>query len=311
MNGEPGVVVVTYNSAQYLDECLRSAARFGGGDIVVVDNHSTDASCEIARAAGAGLIANAENLGFAAAVNQGVRALKTETVLLLNPDARVATPLTPMVARVSGHPQVGVVGGRLLNEDGSDQEGFAVRRFPTAAALMAESLGLNRLWPSNPVNRRYRALDLDLSRSRPVEQPAGAFLLFTRSAWERLGGFDERFHPVWFEDVDFCKRAALAGYEIWYEPEVRAFHTGGHSVLELQPSDRQRFWYGNLLQYAARHFESGLVVRLVAASVWIGWGARSAVRLFGLGEVSRGVGRLAWSYLVGGKAAADRRQQKN
>ncbi len=73
-------------------------------------------------------------------------------------------------------------------------------------------LGLNRLWPGNPVNRRYRCLDLDLEAAADVEQPAGAFLLIRRDAWQALGGFDEGFHPIWFEDVDFLKRARDAGY---------------------------------------------------------------------------------------------------
>ena len=67
------------------------------------------------------------------------------------------------------------------------------------------------MWPGNPVNRRWRCHDLDLSVAQDVEQPAGACLLVRGSVWQELGGLDERFHPLWFEDVDFCQRLKQRG----------------------------------------------------------------------------------------------------
>ena len=301
--GEPGIVVVTYNSAGYLAACLESAVA-RSPHVAVVDNLSSDTTCEIARRYPVQLIANQTNRGFAGAVNQGVRALETDYILLLNPDARLNTPLDAMLERVRG-PKVGAVGGRLLDESGQDQAGFAIRRFPSPMALIFESLAINRLWPGNPINKHYRALGTDLTVSQKTEQPAGAFLMFKRSLWEAMQGFDERFHPLWFEDVDFLQRASRAGYEIWYEASACAVHAGGHSIQTLQPSRRQQFWYGNLLRYAALHFQSNLVVRLVAASVLVGsvvrwlasWTTRGS-------QQTGGVARLAWAYLVHGRSAS-------
>ena len=104
--------------------------------------------------------------------------------------------------------QYGLAAGKLVDKTGVAQKGFTIRRFPTPASLIFELFGINRLWPSNPVNRRYRYLDRDLDQPGPVEQPAGAFLMFRRDVWKRLRGFDESFHPVWFEDVDYCRRAS-------------------------------------------------------------------------------------------------------
>ena len=331
MSGEPGIVIVTHNSAEYLAACLESALE-RSPHVVVVDNLSSDSTCEVARRYPVQLIANKTNKGFAAAVNQGVSALKTGTVLILNPDARLLTPLTPMLeyfppsvpsrnpsapsrdregavcTGIENAPKTGVVGGRLLDENGVDQSGFAIRRFPTPAALIFECLGLNRLWPGNPVNKRYRALDADLSIAQEAEQPAGAFLMFPRDVWQSVGGFDERFHPLWFEDVDFLRRVSNAGYKIWYEPAARAAHSGAHSIRSLQPSDRQRFWYGNLLRYASIHFESDVTVRLLAVSVLFGVGMR---RLLMRGAPD-GSGRpegasaagLAWAFVLQGRLAA-------
>jgi len=237
---------------------------------VVVDNASSDDTVERVRArAGVRLIANRDNRGFAAAVNQGVGdASQAEFLLLLNPDAHLATPLDDLIEASRRH---GLAAGKLVGEDGSAQKGFALRRFPTPAALVFELFGINRLWPSNPVNRHYRYLDRDLDQPGPVEQPAGAFLMTRRDAWDRLGGLDEQFHPVWFEDVDFCRRAADAGYQIEYVPSVRALHAGGHSVRQVSRAYRAVYWCDSLLRYAVKHFAPlayrGVCVAVIVSAV--------------------------------------------
>jgi len=100
-----------------------------------------------------------------------------------------------------------------------------------------------------------------------VEQPAGACLAVRRTAWELIGGFDEQFFPVWFEDVDFCKRLRDGGEHIFYCPEARFRHRGAHSVGQLSFRARQIFWYGNMLLYARKHFSQAqvFVLRLAIA----------------------------------------------
>jgi GT2 family glycosyltransferase len=219
---------------------------------VVVDNASRDRTLPLLRSmSGVKVIANVQNAGFAAAANQGVRESGAELLLLLNPDVRLLTGVDSLAEAAAEH---GLAAGKLVDDKGRDQRGFTVRRFPTPGALILELFGLNRLWPSNPVNRRYRCLDRDLNSAGPVEQPAGAFLMFRRDVWERLGGFDEDFFPVWFEDVDFCRRAAAAGYRIEYVPSVAGEHRGGHSVRQLSEAHRSAYWCDSLLTYAFKHF---------------------------------------------------------
>ncbi len=186
--------------------------------VVVVDNASQDNTAELVRRRGSvKLIANSTNRGFAGAANQGVEALDTELILLLNPDVEIESPLEAL-EEICGRQDVGFASGELVDSDGKPQTGFTVRRFPTPGTLMLEVLGLNRLLPWNRTNRRYRCLDLDLSQPSEVEQPAGAFLMFRREVWQRLGGFDTQFHPLWFEDVDFLKRGHSLGLKIQYLP---------------------------------------------------------------------------------------------
>jgi GT2 family glycosyltransferase len=115
-----------------------------------------------------------------------------------------------------------------------------------------------------------------------VDQPAGAFVMFSRRAWESVGGFDERFWPVWFEDVDFFKRVKEAGYHIFYTPETRAVHGGAHSVRMLNFERREEYWYGNLLEYAAKHY-SKAALRTVCIAVAVGAGLRAIAGVPGHG----------------------------
>src|SRR4051795_13575806 len=182
-----GIVIVTYNSGREIGACLEAALR-SGAEVIVVDNASTDNTIAEVSRRGARLIANPDNRGFAAAVNQGFIALQTPYVLLLNPDAVLQNDLEHL-RDACDLPQAAGAGGQLLDTEGRPQIGFMVRQFPTPWTLALESLLLNRLCPNNPVNRRYRGLGLDYNKRFEVEQPAGAFLMVRRTVWQELGGF--------------------------------------------------------------------------------------------------------------------------
>ena len=279
-----GIVVVTWNSEEVIGACLDACLRLPDVQVVVVDNASADGTVdEVRRRPQVRLIANGTNRGFAGGVNQGVELLSCPVVLILNPDA-VPVANFDILAQAARAAGVGAAGGALLGADGVPQHGFNVRRFPAASTLAYEVLGLNRLFPWNPVNRRYRVA----CRSeglQEVDQPAGAFLMVNRTAWAAIGGFDESFHPVWFEDVDFCLRLKKAGYRIIFVPEATARHIGGHSASRVRWDQRQVFWYGNLLRYASTHFAMG-GRRLVAAAVMLGFLIRSGTAILFRGRLS-------------------------
>lgn len=253
-----GAVVVTWNSAKYIEACLASCGEHilgQGGRALVIDNGSQDDTVQLARQfQGVEVLAQNANTGFAAAVNLGFRALNDcEAVLVLNPDARIKRGIRAMLAALERQGG-GAVGGMLVGEDERPQAGFCVRRLPSPLMLSMEALGLNRIWTSNPANRRYRCLDLDLTKPAEVEQPAGAFVLIGRQAWLAVGGFEEEYYPLWFEDVDFMNRIRAAGFRVSYVPDAVAVHAGGHSLAAICWGTRQLYWYGSLLKYASRHF---------------------------------------------------------
>jgi len=284
------VIIVTYNSARAIGPCLEALAH-EDCEIVVVDNASQDQTVqrveELVAWHDLRLLANDRNRGFAAAVNEGAREATGEVLLLLNPDAIAEPGAVTALMQFMDSTSAAAAGGALLEADGKPARGFAFRGLPTLAALLCETMLVNQLWPGNPINRQYRCLDADYSQPQQVEQPAGACIAITRAAWDKAGGFDEQFCPVWFEDVDLCKRLREAGGKIMYCPKARFHHRGAHSVSKLSFHDRQVFWYTNMLRYARKHFWRGHV-RTLRAGIVAGMLLRSVAALLGARQVSLG-----------------------
>src|SRR5258708_19151047 len=171
-----GVVVVTYNSEEVVGPCLDACLRLGGLEMLVVDNASSDGTLrEVRKRESVRVLANVTNRGFAAAVNQGIAALDTDFVLILNPDVELLDSISPLLENCDG-----AAAGQLIGVSGKSQDGFNVRGFPTAATLAFEVLGLNRIFPENVTNRRYRP---SMPNSTvEVDQPPGPFPLVRPAA---------------------------------------------------------------------------------------------------------------------------------
>ncbi|MBI3935305.1 MAG: glycosyltransferase family 2 protein [Acidobacteria bacterium] len=276
------VLIVTYNSEGCIGACLESLLRHGAdssAEIVVVDNGSKDATVGVVRRfPRVKLIASPGNLGFAAGVNRAARESRGEALLLLNPDTICRTALAPFEEALRRSEKVVAVAPKLVNVEGEFQRGFAIRRLPTRAALVFEILLLNRLFPGNPVNRRYRCLDFNADEVSEVEQPAGACLLVRRSSFVECGGMDEKFFPLWFEDVDLCRRLREKGGIILYQPQVCFKHSGGHSLEAVTFSEKQVYWYRNLLYYVHKHYSRGTGA-LMRGALLVGIGLRVVAEL--------------------------------
>jgi GT2 family glycosyltransferase len=277
------VIIVTHNSAEAIGACLDALAQ-EDCEIVVVDNASKDSTVRCVEGFVAWhevrLLANQRNVGFAAAVNQGAQTATGDVLLVLNPDAIAEPGAVKALLRCMQVTQSSAAGGTLLESDGKPARGFVFRRLPTLANLLCESMLVNQLWPGNPVNVRYRCLDADYSQQQEVEQPAGACLAITREVWNEIGGFDEQFYPLWFEDVDLCKRLLDRGGNIIYCPAARFRHSGAHSVGQLSFREKQGFWYTNMLRYARKHF-SGRQIAVLRAGIVAGMLLRSFAALLG------------------------------
>lgn len=249
------IVIVSWNSRNYLDECLSSLPAGAGSlsyEVFLIDNNSSDGSAELVRNRfpDVHLIANRENRGFATANNQGLRLARGRYALLLNPDTRVhAGALEKVIGFMDERKEAGACGCLLLNEDGSIQH--AARRFPT----IAFALGARTILGSLGLFRRsydyVKMRGVSFEKTVEVDQPSGAALFLRRSVLEEVGLLDEGFF-IFFEEVDLCRRIKDAGCKIYLFPEARITHYGGRSrrqnrALVIRPGAE------SLLRYFRKH----------------------------------------------------------
>jgi N-acetylglucosaminyl-diphospho-decaprenol L-rhamnosyltransferase len=251
------IAIVTWNSERWIERCLASIEEACEGvahEIIVYDNASTDGTLHLV-GDGPRIVRGDANAGFAAGINRAAADARGRYVFLLNPDCELAPGALALLVRyLDAHPEAAAAAPLLSDNDGSSQREFQLRRLPTVGMLLAEVFGLSTVWPSNPITRRYRYRDLDVSVPRMVEQPAAAALLLRRDVLADIGPFDERFAPAWFEDVDYCRRLAIAGKRIVVVPDARARHFGGASLEHVSFGEFTELWYRNMWLYARKWF---------------------------------------------------------
>lgn len=247
---EAAIIIVTYNHIEYVGDCLRSLAGLDPAprEIVVVDNASRDGTAAMVRSEfpEVRLIEAGANLGFAGGCNLGVRTTTAPLIALANPDLVVRPDwLGELCAPLERWPQAGVAGGKLVYRDGRLQHAGGELRLPLA-------LGHHR-----GVGEADRG---QYDACAAVEYVTGAALATRRAVWEELNGLDERFFPAYYEEVDFCMRARMAGYQVLYTPRAVASHIEGSSVG--QGSARYlRLYHFNRLRYLFKHFNNTWLMR--------------------------------------------------
>lgn len=228
------VVIVSYRSRALLGECLDSvraslAASGLAGEVVVVENGSPDGTAELVREQypWVRLVVNAENRGFAAAANQGMRLARGRVIVLLNPDTRViGDALGRLVRFLERHPTVGVAGPRLRFPDGRTQP--SRRRFPTLLTGFLESTLVQDYWRANRVLARYYVADRSEDELQEVDWLVGACLAIRREALRSVGLLDERFF-LYSEEVEWFWRLRRAGWRVVYLPDAEVVHVEGAS----------------------------------------------------------------------------------
>lgn len=224
------VVIVSYNTRVLLLRCLEALYQDlgpGEADVWVVDNGSTDGSCESVAAEfpQVRILANAKNRGFGAANNQAMARCTGRFVLLLNSDAFLRRgAVQASIEYLVAHPRVAVVGPKLFHADGTPQP--SCHRFPTPARAWLENLWLSAVVPPDSKYGDHRLWKHD--REKLVDWVVGACLLVRREVIEELGGFDEEFF-MYSEETDWQKRMTNAGWRIGFTPRAEVTHLGGAS----------------------------------------------------------------------------------
>jgi len=233
------VIIVTYNHEHEIKKCLASLGANLGNlivEIIIIDNHSLDRTVRIViksltkfpRSHNFSIIVNETNKGFTKAVNQGLTASNGKYLLILNPDIEFhADVVTPLVEFMKQDKQIGIVTPQFLNADGTIQP--SCRRFPRHRDFFYNLLGLNLLFKKSKEFNYWKMGDFNHQSKKEVEQPQGAFLLTHRRVVNQVGFLDEQF-PMFFSDVDWCRRLIQNQWKILYVPGVKIIHHKGTSI---------------------------------------------------------------------------------
>ncbi|MCP4107450.1 MAG: glycosyltransferase [Desulfobacteraceae bacterium] len=231
------IIIVNYNSTDYLVNCLRSVEKTLNGKparIFVQDNASKDRVGRIlSEFPRIKLTINRHNIGFAKAVNKALKQGTNDYAVLLNPDTYLTDGfIESCILFMKNNPDVGILGPRILDNDGRLQN--SARAFPTLlTAFFGRSSFLSRTFPKNPITfKNLLSLKSDGKSPMEVDWVSGACMVIRRKAIEEIGLLDERFFMYW-EDADWCRRMWEAGRKVVYFPQASVYHYGGRSSEKI------------------------------------------------------------------------------
>jgi GT2 family glycosyltransferase len=253
--------IVNWNTRDFLRECLASIEEYpfdGDMEVIVLDNASTDGSPQMVRIEfpKVCLIANHQNVGYADGNNQAFEKASGEWLLLLNPDVRLLpNTLTNAVKTASSLPDFGALGIKQIGPDNRLQK--SVRSFPDPQGVLCELLQLGKLFPRNRALSSYRMGWFDYRGTIEVDQPMATFLLTTREVVDEVGGLDPNF-PIFFNDVDWCRRVSDNGKKIYFTDEAQIVHYGGAGTSKAKRSTMVVESKESFLRYYVKHYQGKL-----------------------------------------------------
>lgn len=259
------IIIPVFNKVEYTFQCLRSLMQeidFSEHEVIVVNNASCDETeqvlsylCDVVR-----VINNEENLGFVDACNQGAAVAKGKHLVFLNNDTVVLPGwLKHLLDTIDNDRSVGAVGSMLIYPDGLIQE--------AGAGIWKDGNGFHYGWRKHPEDRKYNF-------AREVDYCSGASLLVRKDIFDQLGGFDRRYAPAYYEDVDFCFGVRSLGHKVIYQPMSRLIHYEGITAGTDSQTGFKRFQEINREKFVGKwrevlerdHFDQNLALLETAAN---------------------------------------------
>ncbi|MBZ0293757.1 MAG: glycosyltransferase family 2 protein [Anaerolineae bacterium] len=266
------IIIVSWNVADLLAVCLDTIFARSSPDleVIVVDSASSDHTVTMLqeRYPQVRLLPQTENLGFSRCNNIGLAAAQGRHVLLLNPDTEIRSDaLAQMVAYLDAHQDVGIVGPRTLNTDGTTQS--TRRSFPTVPLAFFESTWLQPLTPKSMLTCYYRSDQPD-DGVFDVDWVQGSALMARREVYQQIGGMDEGY-VMFSEELDWCKRARDAGWRVVYLGTATIIHHGGKSTDQVVARRHIHFQESKLRyfrKYHGRWVAAVLRIYLLLSYLW-------------------------------------------
>lgn len=269
------IIVVNYNAGAVLTECITLCLK-QAGEVIVVDNASTDSSIKMLESTfendpGLRIIRNNKNLGFAAACNMGTEAATHDYQFFLNPDCLLqSNTVEKLVKSFDISPDVGMVGGLLINPDGSEQAGGR-RAVPTPWRSFVRAFGLSRYANRWPV----LFYDFHLHKHPLPEEPvyveaiSGACVMMKREVMKKIGHWDDAYF-LHCEDLDLCMRFRQEGWRILFVPDAPVIHYLGICSVS-RPIFVEWHKHKGMIRFYRKFFRyqyPGVLMWLVSIGVW-------------------------------------------
>ncbi|MDP3352135.1 MAG: glycosyltransferase family 2 protein [Flavobacteriaceae bacterium] len=245
------VIIVNYNVQHFLNLCIQSvqqAIKLIDTEIIVVDNHSSDASCEMVKAnfPEVILVENKVNYGFSKANNQGVSLAQGEYILILNPDTVITDEtLEKIISFADKIENLGALGVKLIDGTGKYLH-ESKRNIPTPKRSFL------KLIRSSSSKMEYYANQIDKNEIAEVPILVGAFMLLKRETYIKVGGFDERFF-MYGEDIDLSFELLQNGYKNYYYGATQVIHYKGESTRK--DIKYLKYFYGAMKLFYRKHFK--------------------------------------------------------
>jgi N-acetylglucosaminyl-diphospho-decaprenol L-rhamnosyltransferase len=266
------IVIVTYNNENCIEACLASiydSFPASKVEIIVVDNCSIDNGVALVQEKyeRVKVVSNKENVGFAAAVNQGMRVAASDIIILLNSDVIVnKKALEGMLAACKSSGNLHIFSPLVFNMDGSFQD-TSIGMFPSCPVLLVDSLLSYQMAKTFGLKTMFG--NADKENTHQYEWVSGACMAFRREVVQKIGQFDDAFF-MYFEDVDFCKRAAHSGIASTLLEDISVLHIGGKSFdFKKGHNVRNKYVRKSRLAYIRKH-ESAPKVFLLKISFYVG-----------------------------------------
>lgn len=268
MNNRIGVVIVNYNSGQYLRRCLENLCLSDQRlSIVIVDNNSDDQSLRAIEGFNTGehslnIVRNDQNVGFSCGVNIGRNHLDGEYLMLLNPDCQVHPHTLKMLCKTfEENPGAGVVGTLVFNEDGTEQRGCR-RNEPTIIRSIVTALGLSGYFIG--VDQTGKVMP---DQAVAVDAVSGAAMMMRLKIFDQVGGMDESYF-LHCEDLDVCRKVREAGHSVLFEPRVSVFHRqGGSSETSYQKVEKLK--HQGMMNYYRKFYDRDILYSKIIAPILV------------------------------------------
>jgi len=245
------IISVNYNSTEYLNKLIISTKKIDEiiKEIIVIDNNSKDID-KIKINEKIILIKNTKNLGFARAVNQGIKIAKSKIILLINPDTSILdkSPIGTYKI-IKNNKIIGAIGGRILTTNNKIQK--TATNKPSFLTGLFEFTNLKKLFPNNIYSKKFWVENENLDKPTEVKSLCGAYMFFRKGIKENHIFFDENYF-MYMEDIDFGLSIISKGYKVIFDPNSHIKHIGGASN-NSKYNTVLRHWYKSRKYFFQKH----------------------------------------------------------